>query len=98
MAQQVEVDWDVLDHAGRRLLGCADDVVPELSPHVVRTSAYGHAGLAAAALGLQEAMSGQMLRLQAALTGLGEGLRASAREYSEADAQAAVTRVAMFVP
>ncbi|WP_182112704.1 MULTISPECIES: hypothetical protein [unclassified Actinotalea] len=94
---QLEVDWEALEHAGKRLLGCADDVAPELAPRIVRTSAYGHAGLAAAATALRDALGDQTVRAQLALTGLGDGLRSSAREYSEADVRAAVTRVAMYV-
>lgn len=97
MAEGFEVDWDLLDGAGRRLLACSADVTAELGPRPVHPFGYGAAVLAAAARDLSDAMREQAICLDQALTGLGEGLRASARTYSDADALAAVRRMRMYL-
>ncbi len=97
MAQGFEVDWDVLDNAGRRLLGAGTDATVELGVLSLDPGAYGDARLASAARGLGDAMREQAMCLDQALTGLGEGLRASARTYSDADALAAVRRMRMYL-
>lgn len=96
MGHGFEVDWDLLGAAGNRLLHAADDV-PTLTAGLTGAGAYGHPVLAASARALAEALGHQQLRLGQALEGLGDGLRDSARNYSEADAGAAVTRVEMYL-
>ncbi|WP_199422441.1 hypothetical protein [Actinotalea solisilvae] len=96
MAQGFEVDWDLLGRAGSSLLHTADDVVPGLGAPLRGRTGYGDPALAGAAALLGEAMHHQAVGLAQALAGLGDGLRASARSYSEADALAAVHRVEMF--
>ncbi|MBX9244020.1 hypothetical protein ICW40_04255 [Actinotalea ferrariae] len=96
MGHGFEVDWDVLGAAGSRLLRVADDV-PTLTAGLSGAGSYGHAVLAASARGLTEALGHQQLRLGRALEGLGDGLRDSARNYSDADAGAAVNRVEMYL-
>lgn len=96
MTQGFEVDWDLLGRAGCSLLHAADDVGPELAARPRGTAGYGNAALADAAAALGGALHHQAVALEQTLIGLGEGLRAAARSYSEADALAAVHRGEMF--
>lgn len=97
MGQGFEVEWDVLDAAGRRILSLADDVRGQTASGLRETTSYGHPELAAAVAGVARALAAQDFGLHLALEELGEGLRASARSYSDADALAAVAQSQLYV-
>ncbi len=97
MAQGFEVDWDVLDAAGRRILSLADDVHGQAASGLLDATSYGHRELIATGTEVARALAGQQFGLELALEELGEGLRASARSYSDADALAAVAQSQLYV-
>ena len=95
MAQGFEVDWDELAAAASRLLRFAGVVGEGRGRALPGTRDYGHRGLAAAARDLLDAWFWHEEGLRTALDGLGEGAKASARSYREADVDAAARRFRM---
>lgn len=97
MAGGFELESDALDQAGRRLLDLSGDARASAQWRLSESSQYGDTDLAAAGSELARALTAQALCFQLVLEQIGDGLRGSARSYSEADATAAIARAEMHL-
>ena len=97
MGSGFEVDWGSLNDAGSRLLMAADEVTASLDDRLGSLGHYGAAGLTRAVIELEVAWARHGVSTIWALEGLGNGLKESARRYTEADALGAALLYQRFV-